>query len=120
MNTIHIQNLEVFAQVGVPDEERARAQRLLITAVIEPLMPFDELNDDLTHTVDYDAASRRLAEVAAECPRKLIETLAAEMAKTLTTEFPARRAEIEVRKFILPNTEYVAVRCSSELSPKPS
>ena len=114
MNTIHIEKLEILAQVGVPDEERATAQRLLVSAIIEPLMPFHALNDDLAHTVDYDAAARRLVEVAAERPRKLIETLAVEMAKTLTTEFPARRAEIEVRKFILPNTEYVAVRCSSE------
>lgn len=114
MSTILIQKLEVFARIGVPDEERATAQRLLVNAAIEPLMPFHELEDEITHTVDYDAACRRLVELAAERPRKLIETLAAEMAKTLTTEFPARRAEVEVRKFILPNTEYVAVRCSSE------
>lgn len=117
MNMILIQGLEVFARIGVPEEERATPQRLLINARIEPLAAFHELNDDIAHTVDYDAASRRLAEVAAERPRQLIETLAAEMAQMLATEFPARRAEIEVRKFILPNTEYVAVRCACEPQP---
>ena len=29
----------------------------------------------------------------------------------LVREFRASRAEVEVRKFILPKTEYVAVRC---------
>jgi len=117
MNTIIIQGLEVFSRIGVPDAERATPQRLLVNAVIEPLAAFHELHDDIAHTVDYDAASRRLAELAAERPRQLIETLAAEMAQMLATEFSARRAEVEVRKFILPNTEYVAVRC--EYKPVP-
>lgn len=114
MNVILIQGLEVFARVGVPEEERARPQRLLVNAVVEPLIAFDELGDEIARTVDYDAASRRLAEIAAERPRKLIETLASEMAGALIGEFPARRAEIEIRKFILPQTEHVAVRCARE------
>jgi dihydroneopterin aldolase len=41
----------------------------------------------------------------------LIETLASELAEMLVTEFQAGRAEVEVRKFVVPNTDYVAVRC---------
>jgi hypothetical protein len=29
----------------------------------------------------------------------------------LVSEFQADRAEVEVRKFVVPNTDYVAIRC---------
>ena len=114
MNQILIQGLTVQAHLGVPDEERARPQRIEINAVITPVTAFSDLADSIEQTVDYDAASRKIAALAAARPRRLIETLAFEIADMLIRDFPAERAEIEVRKFILPNTEYVAVRCALE------
>jgi hypothetical protein len=32
----------------------------------------------------------------------------------LVSEFQADRAEVEVRKFVVPNTDYVVVRCLLE------
>ena len=114
MNQILIQGLAVQAHLGVPDEERARPQRIVINAVITPVTAFSDLADNIEQTVDYDAASRKIATLAATRPRRLIETLACEIADMLIRDFPAVRAEIEVRKFILPDTEYVAVRCARE------
>lgn len=114
MNEIVIKGLEVMARVGVPDAERKTPQRLLVDVVIESLTPFSVLDDDIARTVDYDTASRRIMALAAERPRRLIETLANEIAGMIVSEFPAARATVEVRKFILPNTECVAVRCSCE------
>jgi dihydroneopterin aldolase len=111
MNEIVIKSLAVQACVGVPDEERSRPQRLLIDVVMCPHIPFADLQDDITLTADYDAAARRIAAFAAERPRRLIETLAGEIAGMLLAEFPLDSAEVEIRKFILPETEYVAVRC---------
>ena len=39
-----------------------------------------------------------------------METLAEEIAADLLGSFPIRRVAVEVRKFILPETDYVAVR----------
>ena len=114
MNEILIKGLSVECHIGVPDEERAHPQRLLIDARLVPRTAFADLDDDLTLTADYDAAARRIAAVAAERPRKLIETLAADLAAALLREFPLVAAEVEIRKFILPQTEYVAVRCRRE------
>ncbi len=111
MNEIVIKSLAVQACVGVPDEERSQPQRLLIDIVLCPQVPFAALQDDITLTADYDAASRRIAAFVAERPRRLIETLAVEVADMLLAEFPVENAEVEIRKFILPETEYVAVRC---------
>jgi 7,8-dihydroneopterin aldolase/epimerase/oxygenase len=108
---IIIKGLEISAFVGVPDGERKNSQRLQVDAVVTPLSAFSEMADAIDRTVNYQAAVRRIVSLAGSRPRCLIETLAMEVAEMLVSEFPVRRAEVEVRKFVLPETEYVAVRC---------
>ena len=106
---IEIRGLEVCAHVGVPEEERRMTQRLLIdlrfAAALQPLA----LNDDLELTVDYAAVSLRVAAIAEEYPRRLIETLADELAALLQSEFSLAWIEVTIRKFILSQTEWVSV-----------
>jgi dihydroneopterin aldolase len=64
--------------------------------------------------VDYFAVSQRITALAAEKPRQLIERLADDIAVAVLKEFAVRRIEVTVRKFILPNTEHVAVHCVRE------
>ena len=60
---IEIRGLEVFARVGVPEEERQVAQRLLIdfrfAADLQPVAQ----NDDLELTVDYAAGAQRVEDI---------------------------------------------------------
>lgn len=109
MNEIRIRGLKLECHIGVPDEERATAQTLLVDLTIVPLTAFDELNDDIARTVDYDAVCQRLAAIAGDHPRQLIETLAVDLAWTVVKEFPAAEALVEIRKFILPQTDHVGV-----------
>jgi dihydroneopterin aldolase len=111
MNAIIIKGLEVQAFVGVSDEERSNPQRLQIDAILKPLTDFSALFDDIALAVDYVVVARRIVRVATERPRQLLETLATEIAEALIGEFRTRSVEVEVRKFILPDTQYVAVRC---------
>jgi phosphoglycolate phosphatase/dihydroneopterin aldolase len=46
----------------------------------------------------------------------LIETLADEVAGLIIAEFGALSVEVELRKFILPQTRHVAVRCARSKS----
>jgi phosphoglycolate phosphatase len=112
-DVIRINGLEVDTRIGVPDEERASAQRLLLDVALEG--DFRGIGDDLARTTDYAAVA---AWVAAECRRRelrLVETLAEELAAGLLREFPlAAAAEVGVRKFILPRTENVGVRVRRE------
>ena len=110
MNEIIIRELSVTAHIGITEAERQESQQLLINITLVPLRAFTELADDITRTVDYYAVSRRIAHLTAARPRKLIETLAVEIAELILKDFAAKRVEVEVRKFILPDTEYVAVR----------
>jgi phosphoglycolate phosphatase len=106
---IRINSLRVLARIGVPDEERAAPQKLSIDVVMES--DFRGLDDDLARTTDYAAVA---AWLKAECARrevKLLETLAEELAAGLLEGFPQIRAvDLEVRKFVLPDTRDVSVR----------
>lgn len=112
--TIAIRGLEVSAHVGVPKEERSRSQRLLLDLSFAALDQPSDLGDEISRTVDYHAVSLRVAEVVGGCPRKLIETLADELAEALLAEFSLRWIEITIRKFILPNAEWVSVSMRRE------
>ena len=114
MNAIIIKGLKIDAAVGVTAAERDNPQRLEVDAVITPLQTFAAMADEIDRTVDYQAAAQRIAKLAQSRPRRLIETLASELAEMLVSEFHAGRAEVEVRKFVVPTTDYVAVRCARD------
>jgi phosphoglycolate phosphatase len=107
---IRIEALELMARVGVPDLERAEPQRVTVSMILQPRCSFDDLSDDLARTIDYAAVCEDLRRFVAGRQDKLIETLAHEMAEHLLGRFRLSRVELEVRKFVLPETRYVAVR----------
>lgn len=112
--TIHIEKLELSAHIGVTDEERATPQRLTASMILKPKIEFARLEDQLDNTVDYANVCMTVKTIAARLQRNLIETLAEEIAIELLQTFPLRGVEIELRKYILPDTEFVAVKISRE------
>lgn len=112
---IRIEELKLSARVGVPEDERARPQRLVASLTLQPRNSFSDLGDDLARTVDYAAVCEEARHFASGRVDKLIETLAREMAEHLLRHFGLARVELELRKFILPETKYVAVKCSAGL-----
>jgi FolB domain-containing protein len=111
---ISIQGLEVMAHVGVPEEERAVAQRLLIDLRFAASAQPEELQDDIARTVDYHVVSLRAVEISRARSYKLIETLADDLALALLAEFHLCWIDVTIRKFILPNTEWVGVSVRHE------
>ena len=107
---ILILGLELPVKIGVPEAERAAWQVLRADVVLRPQLSFEAMGDDLKQTVDYEAVANALKTLAAARPRRLIETLAAEMADMVLTSFGAGSVRIELRKRILPGTDAVAVR----------
>ena len=107
---IRIEELELMARVGVPDEERAQPQRLTVSLALQPRKGFGDLGDDLKRTIDYVAVCAEVRSFVSGRRDKLIETLAHEMAEHLLRSFELTQVELELRKFVLPETRYVAVR----------
>jgi FolB domain-containing protein len=108
-DTIEIRRLRLETHIGVPDEERVTRQVLLATLRMIPSHGFDELDDDISRTVDYHQVALEVQALAGNHPRKLIETLAAEIAAFLLEKHPLRHVSVTLEKHILPDTECVAV-----------
>jgi FolB domain-containing protein len=110
MDTITINELEVFYCVGVPDEERARPQRLLLTIEMEHDFHSAAAEDELGATIDYYSVCQRLKSFGDGVHWKLIETLAVDIAQLVLEDFKPRHVSVEVKKFIIPEARHVAVR----------
>ena len=115
---IVIEGLELSSFIGVPEEERSTPQRLTVSLVLEPIRDFCALDDRLENTVDYFTLTRFVQTLSLARPRKLIETLAEEIAAELLTRYPLSAVEVDLRKFILPDTQFVAIRLRRARTPK--
>ena len=114
MDKITICDLEVSYCVGVPDEERAKPQRLLLTVEMEHDFKTAASEDELSGTIDYFAVSQRLLGFGDGVHWKLIETLAVDIAQMILEDFGPRSVTVEVKKFIIPQAAYVATRVTRE------
>lgn len=107
---ISIVDLEVFCRVGVPDEERAKPQRLLLTVEMQFDFSTATKTDSISDTIDYFSVSQRLLKFGDGKSWKLIEKLAADIHETILREFKPRRISVEVKKFAIPQTRYVSIQ----------
>jgi len=110
MDKIIISDLDVEARVGVAEAERAQPQRLLITVELERDLRQAGRADDLLATADYVTVARLVIEITAAKPRNLLEALAEELTQAILARKLADTVTVEVRKFSLPKTRFVAVR----------
>ncbi|MEM7601048.1 MAG: dihydroneopterin aldolase [Verrucomicrobiota bacterium] len=106
---IHIKGLRLVTTVGVPDEERARPQTVAVNVSITLAKSFKGFDDQLEHTLDYFRVSEELREVASSGERKLIETLAEDLAATVLAFDGVSAVTLEVEKFILADCDSVSV-----------
>ena len=110
--SIHIAELEVLARVGVSKNERDRPQRIVVNIDLVAPIAFAEMNDDIMQTVNYCAVAAETRDFVSGNIFSLLETLAASLADHLMQHFAATQLAIEMRKFVLPDASYVAVRTS--------
>jgi len=108
---IRVVDLEVWTHIGVPDKERAQSQRLLISLDLTvDCISQAAAADDVACTVNYYDVVQRVKALAGSKPRKLLETLAEEIAFDLLKNFSIMKLVVEIKKFILTETRHVAVK----------
>src|SRR5438552_1786716 len=115
MDTIIISDLEVFYQIGITEEERARPQRLLLSVEMAHDFKAAAVRDDLAETIDYAALSQRLLRFGENCHWALIETLASDIAAMILEEFSPKKICVQVKKFSIPQAQFVAVKVTRPL-----
>jgi dihydroneopterin aldolase len=98
MDRILIADLPVRCRIGVPDAERAQEQELRVDLELRLDVRPAGADDDFGKTVDYASVSRLVQETAAARPRKLIEALAEDLARTILEGFAVETVRAQVRK----------------------
>jgi dihydroneopterin aldolase len=116
-DAIRIEQLEIFARIGVPADERSHPQRLTVSITFWPAGS-GELGDDIGRTVDYAAVCVETKTFVETRSDRLIETLADALAKHLLAKFEIRRITLELRKFILPDVQFVSVTVTRDRAMK--
>ena len=95
--------------MGVPGDERARPQRLLLTIEMEFDFSAATKTDSIADTIDYFAVSQRLLRFGEGKNWKLIEKLAADISEMILSEFRPKTISVEVKKFPIPQAKQVSV-----------
>jgi FolB domain-containing protein len=111
---ITIHELEVFYCVGVPDEERANPQRLLLTIEMEVDAAPAAASDRIEDTVDYFQVSRDLLGFGENRGWRLIEKLASDIADHVLRAHRPLSVSVEVRKFPIPEARCVSVKLTRD------
>ena len=109
MSKITIVDLEVFFYVGVPDEERAQPQRLLITIDMTYDFSSAAVTDRVTKTIDYAQVTQKVIKFGEGRNWKLIEKVATDVADLVLNEFHPEAVMVLVKKFPLPQVGHVSV-----------
>jgi dihydroneopterin aldolase len=106
---IHIEQLDVFARIGVPEEERSNPQKLTVSISLWPYRQPSDLADNIERAVNYSAVAEETKKFVGDQSASLIETLADRLASHLLKSFPIQKVTIELRKFALKDAKYVSV-----------
>jgi len=109
MSRISIVDLEVFYQVGVTDEERAKPQRLLISVEMDLDFSGASLSDRLEKSINYFEVAQELLKYGEGRNWKLLEKLVANIADFIMAKFHPEAVTVEIKKFPIPQARYVSV-----------
>ena len=110
MSRISIVDLEVYYRVGVPEQERAQPQRLLLSLDLECDLSAAAASDRIEDTIDYKAITDGLLQFGEGRSWKLIEKLAADIAQLVLDRYQPQSVQVEIKKFVIPQARYVAVQ----------
>ncbi len=109
MSKITISELEVFYNVGLTEEERAKPQRLLLTIDMSIDFTSAALSDRIEKTINYQKVVESLLKFGENRSWKLLEKLVSNLADMILAEYRPQAVMVEARKFVIPQAKYVSV-----------
>ena len=115
-DSIHIEQLEIFTCIGVPEKERSTPQRLTVSITLWPKQDSRDLGDQIDKTVNYSAVAEEAKSFARDQSVNLIETLADRLAMHLLGNFAIQKIKVELRKFVLQDAKFVSVTVTRTVS----
>ena len=107
-DAIIVRELRVPARVGVTEQERSRAQMLLIDLEVEADLARAAETDDVADTVDYHALVRDVDRAARDGEYHLLERLARKIIGLIADNKRVARVSVTIAKEAPPLDEEVA------------
>lgn len=115
MDSIYINRLVVETHIGVTAQERAAPQKLHVSVELYCDTTKAGRSDALEDTIDYEAVCNTIKALTTT-ERKTVEKLAADIADTLLIEFKPKQVKVTVWKYILKDTDGVAITIHRSLT----
>ncbi|SPE51832.1 Dihydroneopterin aldolase [Verrucomicrobia bacterium] len=109
MSKVSIVDLEVRYCVGVPEEERAKPQRLLVTVEMTVDVTSAAITDRIERTINYAELAEDLMKFGEGRSWRLLEKVAANIADMVLARYKPQSVVVEVKKFPIPQARYVSV-----------
>ena len=98
MDIIFLRGLEAKAVIGIYDWERTIRQTIILDLEMGTDISKAAATDDITHTLDYKAVSKRIGSFIEDSSFFLVETMAEEVAKIILSEFPTPWVRLTLNK----------------------
>jgi dihydroneopterin aldolase len=103
MSTVRVLGAEIYARHGVGEAERAIGGRYSFDLEVETDITDAAKSDDLSDTVDYERAYFQARDILLGTNRRLLESLAVEIAIALLDRFAdATAVTVRLRKLSVP------------------
>lgn len=97
MDSIFLKDIEVWTRIGVPEAERAKAQRVLVRIELFGSLQKVGTTDDIAHGTDYAAVTDAVTKIGAT-ERKTVERFAEDIAAVILTNFKPDSVKVIVCK----------------------
>ncbi|MBP7114298.1 MAG: dihydroneopterin aldolase [Candidatus Peribacteraceae bacterium] len=97
MDSIFLKDIEVWTRIGVPDSERAKPQRLLVSIELLGSLKDIGTSDDITKGIDYAAVTEAVTKLGAT-ERKTVERFAEDAASLILTNYKPTSVKVTVTK----------------------
>ncbi len=112
MDKVWLYGIECKVRVGVPDAERRKPQKILVDVGMELDAAPAAASDDFRKTVDYWAVEKTVREAAESGERRLVETLAEQVAALVLArekKLVAVNVLVHKKPAVMPRTREVVV-----------
>ncbi|MEK7590749.1 MAG: dihydroneopterin aldolase [Patescibacteria group bacterium] len=106
MDTLTLYDFELWTRIGVPVEERANEQHILVTVKLT-LDPKDAASKD-EPSIDYDLVAAELKKIS-RTKRKTIERFAEDAAGAILKRFKPASVTVSIKKFAVLGAKFVEI-----------
>jgi dihydroneopterin aldolase len=98
MDIIFLQGLTIETVIGIYDWERGIRQTVILDLEMAADIRQSVESNDIRHTVDYNAVSRRIVQFVEDSQFELVETLAERVTELLREEFQIPWVRLRLNK----------------------